>query len=134
MKTCASNLVEIFQHDGAGYKPLVYFEGWRVAILNDHEKFRRENTQYLEKHLLTDESFVLLRGTCSLYIGESCDDAPGSIISLEMEPEKIYNVKKGVWHNLKMTTGTALLIVENADTSKENSRFFTVTPDQLPNK
>ena len=30
-----SKLVDITAHDGPNYKPLVYFESWRVAILND---------------------------------------------------------------------------------------------------
>lgn len=37
-----------------------------------------------------------------------------------------------VWHNLIGDTDMALLIVENADTSKSNSDFYTVSAEQLP--
>ncbi len=36
----------------------------------------------------------------------------------------MYNIKKGVWHNLAGNEQMMLLIVENADTSKGNSDFF----------
>ncbi len=29
------NLIEVAQYDGPGYRALVYYEGWRVAFLND---------------------------------------------------------------------------------------------------
>lgn len=130
---CVSNdLVEIHQHSGTGYKALVYFESWRVAFLNYDEKFMRENTIYLERHDLTDEVFILLSGTCSLFIGNGDSDSPGQIKLLPLETQKMYNVKKGVWHNLVLTPGTSLLIVENSNTSKDNSLFAPVTLDQLP--
>ncbi len=37
------NLIEVAQYDGPGYRALVYYEGWRVAFLNDDpSKYRRE--------------------------------------------------------------------------------------------
>lgn len=125
-------LVEIFEHTGEDYKPLIDFSGWRVAILNDAPKFRRETTPYLERHNETDEVFVLLEGTCTLYIGDGCGDALGAVTLLPMEKKKLYNVKKGVWHNLIAAPGTSLLIVENTDTTKENSDYHPVTADMLP--
>jgi len=127
-----AGLVDIFRHEGAGYRALVYHEGWRVAILNDAGQFRRENTTFLERHDRTDEAFILLEGECALYIGEGGDGHPGAIRLLPMERGKIYNVKRGVWHNLATVPGTAVLIVENADTSPDNSPKMAVTPDMLP--
>jgi hypothetical protein len=72
--------------------PLVYYESWRVAVLNDADKFRREHITYMERHDQTDEVFVLLAGTASLYIGVGGDDSPGCITLLPMVPKKIYNV------------------------------------------
>ena len=131
MKT-DKNLIEITEYTGPGYKPLVDFESWRVAILNDDQVFRREYTKYLERHTQTDEVFVMLEGECSLYIGIGGDDSPGEINLLPMEKCKLYNVKKGVWHNLISKPGTTLLIVENSNTSAENSDRIPVTPDMLP--
>jgi len=56
----------------------------------------------------------------------------GQISTAVMEKRKMYNIKKGVWHNLAGNEQMVLLIVENADTSKGNSDFFPVTADMLP--
>ena len=112
------NLIEV----GPGYRALVYYEGWRVAFLNDDpSKYRRETIPYLERHNETDELFVLLEGECTLYVADGVGDALGQISTVVMEKRKMYNIKKGVWHNLAGNEQMVLLIVENADTSKGNS-------------
>lgn len=126
-------LIEILENHGTDYLPLVWFEGWRVAILNDAPKFRRETMPYMERHNETDEVFVLLGGVCTLYIGDG-QESLGAITALKMESRKIYNIKKGVWHNLTAGPDTSILIVENADTSKHNSDYIPITPDMLPNE
>lgn len=126
-------LVEVLENPAEDYLPLVWFEGWRVAILNDAPKFRRETMPYMERHNETDEVFVLLGGACTLYIGDGREDI-GTISTVQMEPKKIYNIKKGVWHNLTARPGTSVLIVENANTSKQNSEYYPVTADLLPNE
>lgn len=126
-------LLEVTEYEGPGYRPLVYFEGWRVALLNDDpSRFRRETMPYLERHNETDEVFVLLSGSCTLYIGEGRGQSPDAIRAVPLEPKKLYNVKKGVWHNLTGDEAMTLLIVENADTSKQNSEFYPVTETMLP--
>jgi len=125
-------LVEIHEHTGEDYKPLIDYNGWRVAILNDAPVFRRDTTPYLERHNETDEVFVLLEGTCTLYIGDGEGDGLGTVSLLPMEKKKLYNVKKGVWHNLIATPGTSLLIVENTDTTEKNSDYYPVTAEMLP--
>jgi len=124
-------LIEIREHASEDYLPLINFESWRVAILNDAPKFRRETMPYLERHNCTDEVFVLLEGSSTRYIGDGRTDI-GKITLYAMQPKKVYNVKKGVWHNLTCVPGTSVLIVENADTSQENSEYLPVTPDMLP--
>ncbi|MEN6595203.1 MAG: hypothetical protein ABFC31_09715 [Clostridiaceae bacterium] len=126
-----STLVEILEHTGEDYRPLIDFNGWRVAILNDAPKFRRETMPYLERHNETDEVFVLLEGACTLYIGHG-DATPDRIEPLVMEKKKLYNVKRGGWHNLTAGPGTMLLIVENTDTTDANSDYFPVSPEMLP--
>lgn len=127
------NLIEIVQHDAPGYQALIYYGGWRVAFLNDDpSKFRRETIPYLERHNETDELFVLLDGECTLYIADGIGDVLGQISAVPMEKRKMYNIKKGVWHNLAGNEQMVVLIVENADTSKENSDYFPVTEDMLP--
>lgn len=123
--------VEISQFDGAGYRPMVHFEAWRVALLNyDTVRFAREAVARLERHNLTDEVFVLLSGQCTLIIGGDAPN-PVQIETLHMEPGRIYNVKKSVWHALYGSTDMKLLIVENDNTSKENSEYAPLDPAAL---
>lgn len=126
-------LVEIAGYAGHGYKALIYFEHWRVALLNfDPDRYARERVSYLERHNETDEVFALLSGRCTLYIGDGRGGEPGVIEALALEPNRLYNVKKGVWHTLSGSEDMVLLIVENADTSKENSQYCPITADMLP--
>ena len=126
-----NEFVEIKSYDGEGFQPLVYFESWRVAVLNDcPEKYRRDTVKFVERHNKTDEVFVLLSGECTLLIGGNGEEP--TLEALPMEPYKVYNVRKGVWHNLLGSPDMRLFIVENADVSKENSDYFDVTPAMIP--
>ena len=111
------NDLEIFEYEGEGYNRTMNFESWRVAIANFGEKFDRNVYDKLERHLLTDEVFVLLSGNASLIIGKEMKE-------YVMETGKIYNVKKGSWHNVLIEKESKVLIVENHNTSLENTEYF----------
>ena len=38
-----------------------------------------------------------------------------------MEPELVYNIRKGVWHTHVLEDDTTVVVVENSDTVPENS-------------
>lgn len=82
----------------------------------------------MQKHLETDEVFVLISGSCNLY-SAGTGDLPGEIIKVPMEMHKGYNVKKGVWHTHTLSEDAAVLIVENQDTSDDNSPIFPITEE-----
>ena len=109
--------LEIFEYNGAGYDRTMSFEAWRVAIANFGEHFDRERYNYLERHMLTDEVFVLLSGNAILVTGKDFCETP-------LLPCKIYNVKKGAWHALLMEKDAKVLIVENHNTLPENSEYY----------
>ncbi len=119
-------LLEVKSCTEAGYHPLVYFEGWRVAFLNDTPKFHPENIREMQRHNTSDEVFLLLAGTCTLYIGDGRGREPGKIITVNLEPGVLYNVRKGVWHTHVTGRGTTVAIIENADVSPENSEAIPI--------
>jgi mannose-6-phosphate isomerase-like protein (cupin superfamily) len=119
------NLLEITEYNGIGFKPLVIFENWRVAILNHEEAHESGKIAFLEKHMETDEVFVLLSGKCTMLIGDGSEDT-GKIHTIPMEQGKLYNVRKGVWHSVQSEPDTKLLIVEDASTDENNSKYINI--------
>jgi hypothetical protein len=114
------SLLEVRQYEGEGYRPVVDYGTWRVALLRFGADMLPRNITHFQRHDDTDEVFVLLRGRCILYVGEG-DEAIRSLYAEEMLPLKVYNVKRGVWHNHTLSPDAAVLIVENKDTAGHNS-------------
>ncbi|MBV5306791.1 MAG: hypothetical protein J0652_08880 [Desulfobulbaceae bacterium] len=125
----SENLLEIREHKLSGYKPLVDYANWRVAILNYSDDLRPENISTVQRHNETDEVFVLLRGRCILFLGEG-DQTVTAIHGQEMMPHTLYNVKKKVWHSHTLSEDAMVLVVENRDTTYDNSPFCPLTQDQ----
>lgn len=103
-----------------GYEKVMNYEQWRVAVLKYCEELEIQNISSFQKHCETDEVFVLLEGTCTLFEagdGEHLDD----INMVPMEKNKAYNVKKGVWHTHTLEKNTTVLIIENENTCDNNS-------------
>lgn len=124
--TVSEKLLEVREHDKEGYLPLVDFESWRVAVLNYSNDLLPENISSMQRHNETDEVFVLLCGQCILFIGDG-DKKVTDIFAENMQPFKIYNVKKSVWHSHTLSRDAKVLIVENRNTTFDNSPFFPLT-------
>ena len=108
---------------------MVDFAAWRVAVLNYSNDLLPENITAMQRHNETDEVFVLLRGRCILFIGEG-DEKVTAVHAQNMQPFKIYNVKKSVWHTHTLSRDAKVLIVENRDTTFDNSPFCSLTVSQ----
>ncbi len=123
--TVPENLLEVREYAGAGYRPLVDYGAWRVAILNFIDELVPENLDKMQRHNETDEVFVLLAGRCILFLGEG-----NEIYAQDMEPYKCSNVKRGAWHTHTLSRDAQVLIVENCDTSGKNSSDLALDPGQ----
>lgn len=123
------SLLEIHAHEDEAFKPLVDYGAWRVAILNFIDHLRPENLKDMQRHDETDEVFVLLEGRCILFLGDGRSEA-GTIHAVDLEPRKVYNVKRGVWHTHTLSEDASVLVVENRDTTVDNSPFTDLTPEQ----
>jgi ureidoglycolate hydrolase len=122
-----SDLVNILEFNEEGYKPLVDFGSWRVAFLRYIDELIPENIHRLERHVETDEVFVLLAGEAVLFFGEGEEEIE-TFTSLEMEPGKLYNVRKNAWHCCVLSHDATILLVENRDTGKENTDYIPLEP------
>ncbi len=85
----------------------------RYAEAVDRKQLRR-----VERHMETDEVFVLLSGRAFLIVEAAAGYSP-----IDMEPETVYNVRKAVWHHIVVSRDACVLIVENSDTDYGNSEY-----------
>ena len=121
-----SDLIEIKEYKDSGYKPVIDYGEWRVAVLNYCDELLPENIDKMQKHNQTDEVFVLLKGKCMLFMAEG-DQEIEEIYAQEMEPYKMYNIKRSVWHTHTLSEEAMVLIIENRDTNLDNSPEIDLT-------
>jgi hypothetical protein len=129
MNAIPESLIEIREHNGPGYMPLIDYQSWRVALLNHTADYLPEKINQMQKHTETDEVFVLLAGHCILFLGDGSEGV-SKVHAVDMELYKLYNVKRGVWHSHTFSKDARVLIVENCDTVLENSPFVQLSENQ----
>lgn len=110
--------MKIIRSSGEEWEIGTQFEGWRVGLLSYGEKFSRFSM--LEKHNQTDEVFILVKGEATLYVA----DKDIKVSEHKMEKGAIYNVAKGEWHGIVVSSDALVMVVENSDTSEENSDYI----------
>ncbi len=106
-------MIEIYDYTGDDFKAVMQYEGWKIGLLRHSERFSRLGG--FERHMLTDEVFVLLSGSATLYTKEE------ALETYPMEKNKVYNIPKTVWHHIVVSEDATVLVVENANTTKDNT-------------
>lgn len=129
MNSLPESLIEVREHDAPDYKPLIDYQSWRVALMNYTSDLTPDKINRMQKHTETDEVFVLLKGRCILFLGEG-DETVTAVHAVDMELNKLYNVKRGVWHSHTFSEDAKVLIVENRDTVDANSPFVGLSAEQ----
>ncbi|MGN0492775.1 MAG: hypothetical protein ACI4F7_03930 [Acutalibacteraceae bacterium] len=104
-----------YDFDGNDFKCVFETEAWKIGLLRFSDRFSKPCM--FERHLKTPEIFVLLNGSAVLYERKS----DGTVISAEMEFGKVYKIETGKWHHITVSEDATVLVVENSDTSKENT-------------
>lgn len=122
--------IEITKIQQKGYTPLVDYKTWRVAVLRHCDDVRVERLVSMQRHLETDEVFVLLEGNCVLVSGGN-GERPGEVECVRMVKNQLYNVKKGVWHTHALDEEGSVLIIENQDTGDINSPTEALSREQI---
>ena len=102
--------IKIFEHFSEGFKVAAEYGEWKVGMLHYNERFSRLGE--MERHLLTDEVFVLVSGNATLYTDNE---------AVEMKQDCVYTVPAGVWHHIVVSSDANVVVVENRNTSKENT-------------
>lgn len=116
--------LDIKEYGGEGYLRLVNNAKWTLATLNYAARFDEANFVEMERHNLTDETFVLRQGSATLIVGEKAE-------RLVMEPLKYYNVRAGIWHHILVSKDARVLVAENSDTSKDNTDYLELATGRI---
>ncbi len=123
-------LIQVREFRGEGFQPLVTTATWRVAMLRcTWITFSQPGSDNLERHILTDEVFVLVKGRGVLIIGSNGNQA-SDLVPQEMEIGVVYNVRDNTWHTILLSLDASGLIVENSDTAEENTKICEVNDIQ----
>lgn len=122
-------LIESYRATESGYHPFLIRDGWQVAQLNYIEEQDIDQIHKLDVHHLTDEVFVLLKGTAVLITADLKDSEPEFEVIL-MKPGITYNIPMETWHNIAMTPGCEVLIVERSNTHVSDFDFYELNEDQ----
>lgn len=105
-------MIKQLKFDGEDYSVVHQFQGWKIGMLKYSQRF--SSFDRLERHFLTDEVFVLLSGSATLYTDKE---------TIVMENSVAYNVPKGEWHHIVVSKDANVLIVENVETGDENTEI-----------
>lgn len=119
-----------YQYDGEALKRVYENAQWTVGIKNWKPSNDIEQIGNLERHNRTDELFVLLNGSCTLVY--ATEEGSGlNLTTVEMRPYAVYQIPPSLWHNTIMTKEAKLLLIENSDTSMENSDLRDLTEEEI---
>jgi ureidoglycolate hydrolase len=124
-------LVEIGEYFGEGFRPVMAFEGWRVAMKRYADSVRPENVRRVDRHNETNEVFILTEGKADLIAMDDDGNGPSGLHVTPMRLNVAYNVRQGVWHHVVMEPGSHILVFEREDTGRHNSDSAELSPEVI---
>lgn len=115
---------------GEGMNRVFENEKWTVGIKNWKPANDVSGINCLERHNETDELFVLTEGSCTLIYANESD---GKLVfdSVKMEKNKVYNIPATLWHNTVTNRDTKMILIEDSNTSMENSDILELDALQI---
>ena len=115
-------LIEEYRHSNEGYNPYLIGPKWQVAQLNFQSDLAPDDIKKVDIHHQSDETFLLMAGQAVLIAA----DIQQSRIAFEvtnMEPKVLYNIPKGCWHNIALSSDAEVSITEDANTHLGDYEF-----------
>ncbi len=122
--------IENYSFDGEGMQRVFENEKWTVGIKNWKPANDITGIDCLERHNQTDELFVLVSGSCTLVYANETDDGY-KFEAVKMEPNKVYNIPATLWHNTITCKDTKMILIEDSNTSMDNSDILSLDADQI---
>jgi len=105
-------MIETSSFTGEDFLVVKQFENWKIGFLRYSKRFSVFDR--LERHMLTDEAFILLEGQATLYTDTE---------SVVMQKNIVYNIPKAEWHHIVVSKDATVMVVENSSTCEENTQI-----------
>ena len=115
-----------YEFNGEGMQRVFENEKWTVGIKNWKPANDVTGIDCLERHNKTDELFVLVEGSCTLVYANETEGGL-EFGAVKMEKDKVYNIPATLWHNTITCKDTKMILIEDSNTSMENSDIRTLT-------
>lgn len=119
-----------YTFEGEGMQRVFENEKWTVGIKNWKPANDISGISNLERHNQTDELFVLVNGACTLVYA---NEEEGKLVfgAVKMQPNRVYNIPSKLWHNTITQKDTKMILVEDSNTSMENSDIRDLSEAEL---
>ncbi len=119
-----------YEFSGEGMHRVFENEKWTVGIKNWKPANDVTGIDCLERHNKTDELFVLVEGHCTLIYANE-ENGTLKFGAVKMEKDRVYNIPATLWHNTITQKDTKMILIEDSNTSMENSDVLNLTDDQI---
>lgn len=119
-----------YEFTGEGMQRVFENEKWTVGIKNWKPANDVTGIDCLERHNKTDELFVLVEGACTLVYANETENGL-EFGAVKMEPKKVYNIPATLWHNTITQKDTKMILIEDSNTSMENSDILNLNGEQI---
>ena len=119
-----------YEFTGEGMQRVFENEKWTVGIKNWKPANDVTGIDCLERHNKTDELFVLVEGSCTLVYANETEGGL-EFGAVKMEKDKVYNIPATLWHNTITCKDTKMILIEDSNTSMENSDILNLTEAQI---
>ena len=119
-----------YEFNGEGMQHVFENEKWTVGIKNWKPANDVTGIDCLERHNKTDELFVLVEGSCTLVYANETEGGL-DFGAVKMEKDKVYNIPATLWHNTITCKDTKMILIEDSNTSMENSDILNLTEAQI---
>lgn len=91
---------------------------WRAVVVQSENYPHLQSPCRIERHLDTDELFVVLGGLLAVGVAESGE---GSVRWMRLTAGETVCVPRGVWHSSYAQAPSTYLLVEDSDTGPQNT-------------
>lgn len=103
----------------AGFCPVVHNTQFKCAFITHSPQYADCAFSEMKQHNDSDEVFVLLEGSATLY---TCEDIHQKPDSCPLAPRTAYTVTAGTWHYLAVSEDAVLFVSESASMKPENTK------------